>query len=107
MIANTEYQLNCKKSDLEKAMKTATYGIKKKTAGGFLWIYAGGRLTLRGPMAEESIEAEGNWPVAVSMSPQFAKNLAKALPATDPLHIRFGSGKLFIEKFSLPAQEIK
>ena len=100
-----EYILTVQRVELEKAIKTAVFGIKKKTSGNFSLLYAKGQLTLRGPIAEAVLPADGNWPITVSLPVQIAKNLAKVLTASDIQHIRFKDGRLFIENFSIAAQK--
>jgi hypothetical protein len=105
MIQTTEYMLTVQRDELEKGIKTAVFGIKKKTTGNFALLYAKGQLTLRGPVAEATVPAKGNWPITVSLPVQIAKNLAKVLTASDTQHLRFKDGRLFIENFSIAAQK--
>src|SRR5476651_1717231 len=100
-----EYMLSVQRDELEKAIKTAVYGIKKKTKGDFSLLYAKGKLTLRGPMAEMVVPAVGNWPGTISLPAQIAKNLAKVLTASDTQHLQFKDGRLFIENFSIAAKK--
>ena len=100
-----EYALTVAHAALVKALKTAIFGIKKKTTGNFTIIHAAGQLILRGPVGEAILPAEGYWPIHVSISPLLAKNLVNALPDTDPVHLKFKEGRLYIEKFSVPAQQ--
>jgi hypothetical protein len=99
-----ECTLTVRKADLEKGLKDATFGIKKKTTGKFTLIHVAGKLILRGPVGEAIVPAEGYWPVNVTIPPLMAQNLVKVLPATDPLHLRFKEGRFYIENFSLAAQ---
>ena len=62
MTKETEYMLSVQRDELEKAIKTAIFGIKKKTVGNFSILYANGQIILRGPVAEAVLPAEGNWP---------------------------------------------
>ena len=105
MTKSSEYMLTVEKEALEKGIKTASFGIKKKTKGNFSLLYTKGKLTLRGPVAEMVVPAEGTWPMAVMLPVQVGKNLGKVLTADDTQQLRFKDGRLFIEKFSIAAQE--
>ena len=105
MTKSNEYVLTVNRDDLAKGIKTAVFGIKKKTTGNFSLLFAKGQLTLRGPVAETVVQAEGHWPITVSLPAQIAKNFEKVLTDSATQHIRFKDGRLFIENFSIAAQE--
>lgn len=99
----TNLELEVSNEAFIKALKTATYGVKKKTTGFFEISYVLRDLVLSGPLAEATVPADGAWQGHVRISPQIMKNLVKVVPTDDPLKIGFRDGRLYIGKFSIIA----
>ena len=64
----------------------------------------GGLLTLSAPGAATELIAAGSWPRMVRASLRALLDLRTRLPPGDPLALRYQGGRLWIEKFSIPAK---
>lgn len=97
------FELEVSNEAFIEALKTATYGIKKKTTEPFEISYALKELVLSGPSAQATAPAQGTWQGHVRINPQIMKKLVKVVPSDDPLKIGYRDGRLYLGKFSIIA----
>jgi hypothetical protein len=69
-----------------------------------IFEHFGGMLTVSAPGAATELIAAGSWPRMVRASLRALLDLRTRLPPGDPLTLRFQGGRLWIEKFSIPAK---
>ncbi|MDD4616715.1 MAG: hypothetical protein PHW76_06350 [Alphaproteobacteria bacterium] len=105
MIASSSanFELEISHNDFVKALKIATYGIKKKTTQLFEISYEKNELVLSGPVAHATAPAKGVWKGLVRTPPQIMKKMVDVVPSDDPLKIGYREGRLYFGKFSVIA----
>lgn len=100
------YRLAVGRQELAESLKLLSVAKPKgKNADAdCTFEHFGGILTMAAPGAATELTAPGSWPRMVRASLRALLDLRTRLPRGDPLTLSYEGGRLWIVKFSIPAQ---
>ena len=95
------YELEVSRADLAQALKTVVRTIGKRLGDGSL-RFENGCLSIEAANTMAETPARGIWPVPIFVGNSWVRQIARKMPAGDPIRLRVAEGRIYANRYSEP-----
>ena len=97
--SESPYELEVSRASLAQALKMVARAIGKRAVDASL-RFENGSLSIEAANTVADVPARGTWPLPIFAHVSWVRQLARRVPADDPIHLRVEAGRLYASRYS-------